>query len=319
MPAAKLGRGSFIRLGEESTWGNAASTTVSNRIASQSLQRKQERSQKTHLSTSAGVFSFGSFDGFELCEGDVELPIGYNGSGLLLKAACGALATTGPSGSDYTHTYSAGTTGDLPSLTINVQRGNSSSELFKGMKISTMGLSIEAGGQMMGSFSFVGSTSEARTTAATASYNNANKDVFHYEAAALTFDSQSYNLRSMTLNLDNKIERRNLLGSKLTSEPSITDMREITLECSADYEDDALYTAQLAGTAGDVVIAFTNSSSQSFTITLKDAQLISYDDAISTVGRIERSFTFQGFANISGANDAFSIVIVNQESSGTAN
>ena len=184
MPAAKLGRGSFIRLGEESTWGSAASTTVSNRIASQSLQRNQERSQKTHLSTSAGVFSFGSFDGFELCEGDVELPIGYNGNGLLIKAACGALATTG-AGPTYTHTYTAGTTGDLPSLTINVQRGNSSSELFKGMKVSTMGLSIEAGGQMMGSFSFVGSTSEARTTAATASFNNTNKDVFHYESAAL--------------------------------------------------------------------------------------------------------------------------------------
>ena len=318
MPAAKLGRGTFINLGEESTWGNAVSPTVSNRIASESLKRVQERSQKTHLSTSLGVFAFSpAFDGFEICEGDIEHPIGYNGSGLLLKAACGALATTGP-GPNYTHTYSAGTTGDLPSLTTHLQRGNGTSERFFGMIVSSMSLSIEAGGQMMGSFSFVGKSAETRTTAISSSFNTSNLDIFHYEASTLSYNGNTYDLRSMNLNLDNKVERRNLLGSKLTAQPSITDLREITLECTADYESDVLYNSQIAGDISDVVISFTNGS-LSLTITLKSCQITAYSDDISTVGRIENNVTFQGFADAGSSYDAFTIAIVNTEASGIAN
>ena len=319
MPAAKLGRGTFINLGEESTWGNAVSPTVSNRIASESLKRTQERSQKTHLSTSLGVFAFSpAFDGFEICEGDIEHPIGYNGSGLLLKAACGALATTGPVGPDYTHTYSAGTTGDLPSLTCHLQRGNSTSERFYGLIVSSMSLSIEAGGQMMGSFSFVGKSAETRTAAITSSFNASNLDVFHYEASSLSYNGNTYDLRSMNLNLENQVERRNLLGSKLTAQPSITDLRTITLECTADHEGDVLYNSQIDGDISDVVISFTNGS-LSLTITLKSCQITAYSDDINSGGRIENSVTFQGFADAGGANDAFTIAIVNTQASGIAN
>ena len=43
MPAAKLGRGTFINIGKESTYGVAVTTTVSARIASETLKREQER------------------------------------------------------------------------------------------------------------------------------------------------------------------------------------------------------------------------------------------------------------------------------------
>ena len=122
----------------------------------------------------------------------------------------------------------------------------------------------------------------------------------------------------MNLNLDNKVERRNLLGSKLTAQPSITDLREITLECTADYESDVLYNSQIAGDISDVVISFTNGS-LSLTITLKSCQITAYSDDISTVGRIENNVTFQGFADAGSSYDAFTIAIVNTEASGIAN
>ena len=55
-----------------------------------------------------------------------------------------------------------------------------------------------------------------------------------------------------------------------------------------------------------------------FQLILNQAQLTAYDDNISSVGRVERTFTFQGFAT-SGGDPALSIEIVNTDSSGVGN
>ena len=311
MPAAKLGRGTFINIGKESTYGVAGSITVSARIASETLKREQERAQSTHLSTSAAAFAFDTFDGMEICGGDVELPVYYNGTGILLNAAVGS-SSTSASGSLQLHTYTPDDS--LPSLTIELQRGNNTSEKFKGCIVSTMSLSIEAGQQMSGSFTFIAQTADTRTSAVSSTFNTANKKVNHFEAGTLSYNGNTYNIRSMNFNLDNKVERRDLLGSKLTAEPAITDLREVTLECTADYEDDNLYNSQLAGDISDAVIHFTNSDGFIFSIYIKAAQLISYNDDISTVGRVERTFQFQGFADAGGSHEAFKIEITNNNS-----
>ena len=49
----EFGRGAFIKLGEEGTYGTiAASMPVDNRIISASFQKTQEKERKTHLSQS---------------------------------------------------------------------------------------------------------------------------------------------------------------------------------------------------------------------------------------------------------------------------
>lgn len=316
MPAAKLGRGTFIKIGAESSWGSAGSTGVSNRIISESLMRNQERTQKNHLSTSGGVFAFDTFDGMEICEGSIELPIHYSGNGLLIKHACGAVSAAAD-GSLFMNTYTP--VDELPSLTIDLQRGNNTSEKFLGCIVSSWSLSCEAGGQMIGTFNFIAKTAETRDAAITASFNNANKPVLHHECLTMDFNSVNYNIRSFTFNVDNKIERRDLLGSKLTAQPATTDLREVTMEVTADYESDDLYNAQLAGTISNLDLQFDASTGESFIFTLFDAQIISYNDDISTVGRIERTMTFQGFADIGGAHDAYQIRIKNGDNGGVAN
>jgi len=315
MPAAFLGRQSFIYMGDEGSWGAAASLTVYNRVTEISMQREQERAQKTHLSTSAAAFSEGSFDAMEIAGGSFGIPILYDGSGLLLYAATGATPVTAAAGALFDHTYKPSST--LPSLTINVQRGSGTSEKFLGCIVSTMNLSIAAGEEMLGSFEVVAKTADARTTALTSPTFGTGGSVLHYQAGTLSFNSLTYNVRSIELSLDNKVERRDLLGSKLTAQPAITDVREITLEVTADYEDDNIYNAQIAGTISNLVIEFVNSSSHIFEITLNDAQLISYNDNINSVGRIERTFSFQGFADAS--NTAFNLRIRNGSSSAVSN
>ena len=314
--AAVFGRNSFILLGEESTWGTPVSTTVTNRVISTALTRTQERSQTTFLSTGDAGYSRGTFDGFEIAGGTIEMPIYYENTGMILKAALGDVTNSGPG--PYTHVYEPALT--LPSLTINNQRGSGQSEKFEGCIVSSMSLSIEAGGEMTASFEVIAQTAGARTSAVTPTYNTTARQVLHFEADQLSFNGTNYDLRSLTLNVDNKVDRRNFLGSKLTAEPATVDIREVTLECSCDVDsasEATLYNEQIAGNSGTVAITFTNSDSDSFKIELFNAQLTAYDDAISTVGRLERSFSFQGFR--SSSNPPVKITIVNQQTTGIAN
>ena len=316
MPAAYLGRQSFIYIGEEGSWGSPASLTVYNRVTEIGLQREQEREQKTHLSTSAAAFSEGSFDGMEIAGGSFGVPVLYDGTGLLLYAATGATPVSAAAGALFDHEYKPSS--DLPSLTIDVQRGSGTSEKFLGCIVSTMNLSIAAGEEMIGSFEVIAKTANSRAASIAPPTFGSGDSVLHYQAGSLSYNSVTYNVRSIELNLDNKVERRDLLGSKTTAQPAITDVREITLSVTADYEDDNIYNAQLAGTISNVVIEFVNSTTNHiFEITLNDAQLISYNDNINSVGRIERTFEFQGFADSS--NTAFKIRVRNGSSSAVSN
>ena len=311
--AVVLGRNSFIRMGEESTYGGSSPTpTVFNRINSVSLLRKQERNQTTFLSTSAGAFSEGFFDGMELSGGSIDLPLYYEGTGILIKAACGAAATTGSS-APYTHLYTPST--DLPSLEIDVMRGSDIQESFVGCIVNTMTISVEAGSEMTASFEIIAETAATRSGTLSPTFGNGSQ-ILHYQAGSLNFNSVNYSLRSLEFSLDNKIDRRNLLGSKLTAEPLVTDIREVTLSTTLDLSDNNLYNAQLAGTQGDVTITFT-SGGNSFRLKLYNAVITEYDDAINTVGRIERTVTWQGLAG--GGDPAFDIQIINQDASSIGN
>lgn len=310
--AVVLGRNSFVKLGEEGTWGTAVSRTVSNRIISTSLQRSQERNQTTFLSTGAAAFSQGFFDGNEVAGGTLEVPIYYEGSGMLIKAAMGSVNTTGSG--PYFHGYAPAT--DLPSLTIELQRGSSEAEIFEGCIISSMTISVEAGSEMTASFEIMAQTAQTRAGSASATFGD-GRQVLHYEAGQLNFNSVNYTLQSLELNLDNKIDRRDLLGSKLTAEPLITDIREVTLTVTLDLEDNNLYNAQIAGTQGTPDITFTNSDGDQFRVKLYNAVITEYSDELNTVGRIERTVTFQGLS--SPANPAFEIIIANADSSAIAN
>ncbi len=309
----QFGRSGFIKLGEESSYGVAASLTVDSRIVSSSLAESQERVRKTFLSQSSAAFSQGHFDNFLVVGGSVELPLLYEGSGLLIKSALGSVSTSG-AGPNYTHTFAASAT--LPSLTVQLQRGTGSSEKFKGCMVQSISFSGAAGEEIMISVEFIAQDANTRSGAITPTFGSGSQ-VFHFEAGTLSFGGNTYNVKSFECTIDNKLERRQVLGDKKTLEPAIADVREAMFNLTLEMEDDNLYNAQLADTTGDAVIAFTNSSSDSITFTLKNAYITDYSDPVSTFGALERSVTFIGESDSS--NEAISIVIVNQQSSAIAN
>tara|TARA_R110002110_G_scaffold288194_2_gene502665 strand:+ start:577 stop:1515 length:939 start_codon:yes stop_codon:yes gene_type:complete len=311
--AIEFGRQAYIAIGEETIWGTSVATTVENRVNSVSLSRSQERTRKSHLSSSSAAFQIDSYDGMESAGGSIELPVHYEGSGLLLKASLGSVASTGVG--PYVHTYTPTLT--IPSLTINNQRGSGKSEKFLGCKVATMSLSCEAGGELMGTWEIIAKTADTRSAALPSPTFGDGKEVVHHQAGLLTFNSLTYSIRSFNLTLSNSQERRNNLGSKLTAEPQLSDIRSVELSVEADLDGDALYNSQLVGDVSDVFITFTNSDSDSFEIRLRSAYLREYSDDVNTFGVLTRSMVWVG-QGVS-PNEAMEIKITNQDPTGIAN
>ena len=298
---------SFLRVGEESTWGTAQTTTTQDiKLISSTLQLTQERERRTHLSVPASGLLSGTFEGFRQSGGSIDVPAFYDGIGVLIKCALGSLSSAG-SGDPYTHTYTPAF--DQPSMTMDFQRGTNlddSMERFTGMKVSSMTISAEAGAEMTCSFDLIGKDGATRTANITSDFPPYDQ-VYHYEAGSLTMGGTlsiaSLDIRSFELSMDNKLDRRNLLGSKLTGEPVPTDVREVTMSITCDVTDNSLYNDSLAGNAGNVSITFTRSadSNHHFKITLDDATIEDYNDNITAFGRVERTFTLRGYANSADA------------------
>ena len=298
---------SFLRVGEESSWGAGLGSNHQDiRMISSTLQIVQERERTTHLSVPTSGMQSGTFEGFRNAGGSIDIPAYYDGIGVLIKAALGDLASSaGPA--PYTHTYTPAST--LPSLAVTFQRGtnlNNSREDFKGMKVNTMTISAEAGSEMTISFDLIGKDAAARTSNETAAFPS-HDEVLHFEAGDLTlgssFSPTALQIRSFELTLSNAIDRRNLLGSKLTGEPVFTDLREVTMSVTCDVTDNTLYNASLSGTQDDVSLQFTRTADTNhhFKMTLSNATIEDYNDNITAFGRVERTFTFRGTANATNA------------------
>jgi len=313
--ALLYGFNSFLRVGKEAAYGTAqTSSTQDIRLISSTLQTAQAIERKTHLSTPTSAMQSGTFQAFRTAGGSIDIPVHYDGIGALIEAALGSVASVGAS-DPVTHTYSPNF--DLPSLTMQYQRGTgltNSREDFTGCKVSSMTISCEAGQECTASFEIIAQDGAARTTDITASLP-ATDGVFHHEAGSLTMGGTlsiaSLDIISFELSLDNKLDRRNVLGSKLTGEPVITDVREVTLSITADVTDNSILTDQLSQNSGDVYIEFTRTadSNHKFKILLTSAIIDDYSDPVTAYGRVQRTFTLRGLA--SSVNNGLTITIIN--------
>lgn len=310
----QFGRSAFIKYEQESTYGTAVTTTISNRVTSVSLGRSQERERTTHLSQSDAAFAVSTFDAFEQAGGSIEMPLFYKGMGQLLKAAIGGTPATTGAG-PYTHVFEPTTV--LPSLTMEFQRGTGSVEKFEGVMVSSMTISCEAGAEASASFEVIAETAASRTTAITPTFGN-GAQVFHHQAGTMDFNGSSYTIRSFEFTVDNKLERVNNLGSKLTGQPQISDVREVTITATLDLEDNDLYNAQLSGAQSDVTLTFT-AGADSLTFLLRNAKIIDYSDDVTSFGRIERTVSFLGLSDIGAGETAFRLTMVNDAANATSN
>ena len=308
---AGQGRSACIGFAAESTWGTAVSRTNWRPVISSNLLRVPSVIPRTDLHA-GGPTRRSKFIEREVAGGSVSVLATYDNIGLLLKTAMGASSTSGTN--PYTHVYTLDN--DLPSLTIENIRGTSTnSEVFEGAKIQSLGLSCSAGTEMTMDLDFLAETGSARASAGTPSFAATEDVIRHHHAGQFTFNSVSYDLSSFSLSMTTGIDRRDLLGSKLTKEPLRTGYAEITLNVTLEQQD-ALYVALLAGTESDTSITFT-SGVKSFQVEVENAYIETASDPISDAGIIMQDVTIRGLSD--GTNHGLKLTMINGNTAATAN
>jgi hypothetical protein len=317
--AVFFGRNTFVVTAPETTWGTTPGSfnTNANKVISTSIARTIERDGRSALSTSDGAIRKGYFDVSESTGGSLSTPLYFDSCGLFLKAALGDVSTT-PSGGDYVHEYKTNTT-DLPSFSLRLQRGSDANgmEEFSGLMISSAEISVETGAEAVINLETIGKTGQTRTTKITPTYNATAAQVYHYEGSQLTFNGVSYHINNMNISIDNKLSRRQVLGSLLTLSPDVTDFREITMSISLTATNNNLYNAMINKTEGPVEVVFTKSgTSDTMGFKFNNAIITDYSDDIGTVGRIDQNVTFTALAT--NVAEAFRIRLVNQNASAIA-
>lgn len=316
--AIQFGRSAYISVLEESTYGTLASGSYTDmRLISCSLQKTIERARKSHLNQGSAGFVRSTFDAFNITGGNITGPLHYAGNGAILKGALGNVATAGAG--PYTHTFTVAA--NLPSLSVKffrgqAQSGNPSREDFKGCVINTLTISCAAGEEAQFSAEVIAQDSAARTGDATAaSFPATALSVLHHQSSDLTWDGNTYKVRSFEIVVDNKIERRNYLGSQLTSEPNTSDVREVRMTVTTDLEDEVIYADSIitpTARDADVTLTMTGTGNDQMIFTIYNAVIEEYSDSVTTFGRIERTITFLGTIDASG-NEAIKIEMINDE------
>lgn len=319
--AIQFGRNSFIQTAEETTYGTASGGSyTAMRLISCSLQKTIERSRKTHLNQGDAGFVRSTFDAFNITGGNITAPLHYAGNGDILKAALGAVATSaGPA--PYTHTFTP--TANLPSLTVVFQRGAAQStsgtgrkETFKGCVVSQLTISCAAGEEATFSAEIIAQDSDARAAATTDTFPTSARSVLHHQLSSnrLSWNgTNDYDVRSFEIVIDNKIERRNNLGSQLTAEPNTSDVKEVRMTVTMDLDSEQFYTDFITTPTaidGDAVLVMTGTNNDQMTFTIHNAVIEEYSDAVTTFGRTEATVTFLGTIDSSG-NEAITIEMQN--------
>ena len=314
----EFGRNAFVNISSntESSYGDETGLTfdVYNKIFSCTLKRVEERVQTTVLTTTDGGFARGQFKVNTTATGTVEVPLMYEGVGVWLKYALGS-ASTAAGGPPYVHSYLADTT-DLPTFGIKFQRGSGAVEQFKGCMVSSMTISCNAGEEAKLSCDIIAQTSKTRDPAGiTATYGD-GEQVYHFESHTMAYGGNSYQMYNFSMTINNSLETRYVLGSTLTASPDVNDIRSVEVEVTCGLEDQNIYNDHLNGTASTLEIKF-QSGADEFKIEVFNAVVVAYDDSVSSVGRLERTFTIKGFS--SPTTEAVKITVTNQDASNVGN
>jgi hypothetical protein len=315
------GRDSCIGAGEESSYGTAAAITVWTPLISSSLRRKVNRVPRPHLVSSNAAYR-SHFDKEDIVEGDLEMEMLYEGSGIWLKHLLGSLSTSGPAGSIYTHTYRIAA--DLPTgLTLEQAlgrpiSGTRRSEIFEGIKLASGRIRINVGDVGRLSLSCIGETTQTMANISTTPTFSTNDVPLKFnQSGSLSFNSVTYaQVKSLEYTIENSIDRRMMLGALTTKEPKRSGFVVAKLRAVLEYEDENLLNAHLADTQGDVAITFTGTSSRTFGFTLHNGFLTDYGNPIQGPGIIER--TVEWTSESDGTDDGIAIVVANTQSSGVA-
>ena len=263
--------------------------------------------------------------------GTIVCPLQYTGSGLLLKALLGTVATT-PGSGNFTHTYTLGT---IPPefLTIEKIIGTSGRrELITGVAVSGGRIRFRRAQVAMMELDIMGFKSDGYASAPTPSFGAAvsTRAVFarHLDNSAsgipfeFAWDGDQYTAQEVTISFDNNVSDVGDMGSFYATTVDQGGERLVTVQVGTRHVGSAtetLYTDHLSQRSAALTFSATgDSSNQAVTFTCRNAEISNMPaPPLSGDSRVivRPTWTLHDDAS----NAAISIAVVNASSSHSAN
>lgn len=313
---ADLGIGTYLGFGVESTHGTPVARTIFLKALSAGIQRTYKIRPTEELYQTGADYRNDFVEGDGVA-GDFEVYARYEGMGLLLRHIFGASATTGPSGSTYTHSY---TLADslLTGLTIEQKNGdNAKSENFSGCKIARAVFTVEPGKVAKLRCSIIGKTSAGLETATSPTFTSNDFPVLHnhFASAGISWNSTTYKVKRFEVEINNNLMDRPFVGSLTTDEQLRAGFRDVFVRATIERAD-ALRTAWYAETSSDLTLTATRSATATWAWTGYNAKVYSVKDPISGPGIIDQQIEFRCRADAS--DQAAKLVIENLQTTAVA-
>ncbi|MFT5683865.1 MAG: hypothetical protein ACI8RZ_004797 [Myxococcota bacterium] len=315
-----FGAGSALLIAPQSAWGTPNITEADMRpfnIIDVDYNQKPTRNESASISPTQG-FTQGYREGTIAADGSFKIEVPYEGAGILWDALLGNSATGSIVSGIYPHTYTPDTS--LAILTLVKMTGEAYEEVIQGAKIAKATFSYAVNQGLQCGFSFIAEKSPTgRVTPRTIAWTVPNPPIVEFGEIAASFTWASITTIcpiKIDIEIDNAIEARFCVLSKYTMEPNFSGgKRMVKVSVEFDLEDMDAYNAYIAATEGDLSFIWTDGTN-TFTINIDDAELLTYSDPISGDGRISVKATWGGKAKTS-SDKAVTIIANNAQPTAT--
>jgi len=232
---AVTGSGATLQIGKESAWGTAAAGAKIIDFTSESIKLAPDKKVQDSLIASKAAPAKDLMG--LLAQGDTAFVLRPEYAGFLFKAMLGGtdtVAAGSPVAGANTHTIPlADANGVLPSYTLIIDR-KAAVKKYAGCKVSSWSLDAKVGDYVKGSISWMGKDESVGSLAA---LSPLALQAFKVVSATCTIGGTSYDVKSVSLKGDNKLED---VGQTFTSglyhlEP-IHGQRELTVDVEMNYD-----------------------------------------------------------------------------------
>lgn len=248
--------------------------------------------------------------------GDIDTIAMYDSKAfaLLLKHAMGSVASVIVSaGPKYTHTFSLDTDAVQNGFTGQSVFGQGISdraEVFCGLRISQLVLSVDARGWMRATASVIGRSSGGATTVTGTPLHPVCERVRASVGSVFNWNSHNVNMRTFRLTINNNLQRRPTIGTPYTDIPVPGGFASIGIDATFSWEDNSIYTDYISGVTANANVAFQGLGDNDMTLNCNNLRVTSMTRSVQGPGELVYSVRAMCSAN-PGTSQALGVVIHN--------
>lgn len=323
-----LGLTGFVGIGQESSYGVAASRTNFFEINDESLAVEENKIESAALA-SVGIRESKVAQGGISVGGDFSYDVQYAGCERLFKHGLGQVASSQPDVTSYPqvwdHTFTIAD--DLPEgLTVEVYRGTEDfatepdkSFLYTGCRITNINLSCGVDDLLKMTASVIG-RDEGRVAKSTPSYNLAELAVYHQ--GTVRWDGGDVECENFSIDIANALEARPRLGSRFTRQPKRSGKLSVSGSFTAEFTGWSQYDDFRNNTSRQMTLVFEGPNIAAafynrITITMAVAKVLGYRVVNAQPGRLMMEVQFKAYRTDSAGE--LSIVMRNTTTGSLAN